>query len=92
MPVSRPLTVVLPHTRPGSQELRAAPAPSGAGSPGPPHGRRTAPASGAGGDDRAATLEQAPPAQRPQEVEQAQIGPKRHVSNDTRQNVIETVE
>jgi hypothetical protein len=54
--------------------------------------RRTETKIGECGNDRAATLEQAPTEQRPQEVEKAQIAPQRHIGNNTRQNVIDTVE
>jgi hypothetical protein len=92
MPVGLPLAVVLHHALPGGQELRDAPAPICECGPGPPHGRRTETKIGECGNDRTATLEQAPTEQRPQEVEKAQIGPKRYIGNNTRQNVIDTVD
>jgi len=92
MPVSLPLAVVLHHALPGGPERRDAPAPIRECGPGPPHGRRTATKIGKCGNDRTATLEQAPTEQCPQEVEKAYIGPKRHIGNNARQNVIDTVE
>src|SRR5262249_35648934 len=92
MPVGLPLAVGLHHALPGGQERRDAPAPIRECGPGPPHGRRTKTKIGECGNDRATTLEQAPTEERPQEVEKAQIGPKRHIGHNTRQNVIDTVE
>src|SRR2546421_1596469 len=81
MPVSLPLAVVLHHALPGSQELRDAPAPIGECSPGPPHGRRTETKIGECGNDRAPTLEQTPPEQRPQKGGKAQNGSQRDMGN-----------
>jgi hypothetical protein len=92
MPVRLPLAVVLHHALPGGQEWRDAPAPIRECGPGPPHGCRTETKIGECRNDRATTLEQAPTEQRPQEVEKAQIGPKRHIGNNARQNVTDTVE
>ena len=92
MPVGLPAAIVLDDTLPGGQEPRGVPAPIREGGPGPPHGRRTEPEIGECGDERAATLEQPPTEQRPQEVEKAQIGTHGHVRDHTRQHVIDTVE
>ena len=73
-------------------ELREAPAPIRECGPGPPHGRRPEPKIGECGNDGAATLKQAPTEQRPQEMKKAQIGPKRYIGHNTRQNVMDTVE
>jgi len=71
MPVGLPAAVVLHHALPRGQELRDALATIREGGPGPPHGRCPEANIGQGGDDRAAALEHAPTAQRPQKVEQA---------------------
>ena len=92
MPVGLPVALVLHHLLPGSQELCGAPVTIRQGDPGPPHGRRTEPKISECGDDRAAALEQTPAEQCPQEVKEPQIGANGHVYDDTRQNVIDTVE
>jgi hypothetical protein len=92
LPVGLPRAGVLPHALPGGEELGEAPAPIRECGPGPPHGRRTETQIGACGKNRAATLEQAPTQQRPQEVAKAHMGPKRCIGNNARQNVIDPVE
>ena len=92
MPVGLPVTIVLHHLLPGSQELCGAPATICECGPGPPHGRRTEPKIGECGDDRAAALEQAPAEQRPQEVKEPQIGANGYMRDHMRQNVVNTVE
>jgi hypothetical protein len=53
---------------------------------------RTETKSGECGNDCPATLEQAPTEQRPEEVEKAQIGPKKYIGNNARQNMTDTVD
>ena len=79
MPVGLPVGLVLHHLRPGRQERRGAPATLRQGGPSPPNGCRTEPKISEGGDERTATLEQAPAEQGPQPVEEPQIGTNGYV-------------
>lgn len=91
VPVGLPGAIVQDHLLPGDQETGRLPATIRERCPSPPQ-RRCGEAEGCqAGNDRATALEQAAAEEHPQEVEKAQIDPKRHRRNDTRQKVIHVV-
>src|SRR5262249_45173621 len=90
--VGLPVAVVLDHLLPGGQEPRRVPASIRERGPGAPRRRRGETNIGERRENRPTALEQAPTQERPQEVEKAEVGSKRHISHDTRQNMIDPVE
>jgi hypothetical protein len=86
------MTVILDHLVPRGQQPRDAPATIRECGPGTPHCSGREPEGGHARDDRAATLEQAPAEEHPQQMAEPQIGADGYASNHTRQKAIVTVE